>query len=117
MCQRLGWVVNLEKSELEPKHIFNFAGYQFGLRASQVCPTPDRWQNLQEKTTDTAITTDLSGPTIDVLDRFANSHTEASSPWLTAYETDTAASPKQLEFTDNGGWQKTTSFKVNHYTE
>ena len=42
----LGWLVTLEKSELEPKHIFNFVGYQFDLR---VRPTPDRWQNLQDK--------------------------------------------------------------------
>ena len=28
MCQELGWLVNIEKSELEPKQIFNFASYQ-----------------------------------------------------------------------------------------
>ena len=28
-CQKLGWLVNLEKSELEPKQVFNFVGYQF----------------------------------------------------------------------------------------
>ena len=49
ICQELGWLVNLEKSELEPKQIFDFVGYQFDLRAGQVRPTPDRWQNLQEK--------------------------------------------------------------------
>ena len=27
LCQELGWVVNLKKSELEPKQIFNFVGY------------------------------------------------------------------------------------------
>ena len=31
MCQNLGWLVNLEKSELEPKQVFNFVGYQFDL--------------------------------------------------------------------------------------
>ena len=49
MCQRLGWLVNVEKSELEPKQIFNFVGYQFDLRSGRVRPTPDRWQNLQDK--------------------------------------------------------------------
>ena len=29
ICQKLGWLVNLEKSELEPKQVFNFVGYQF----------------------------------------------------------------------------------------
>ena len=49
MCRDLGWVVNLEKSELIPKQIFNFVGYQFDLRSGRVRPTPDRWQSLQVK--------------------------------------------------------------------
>ena len=49
LCKRLGWVVNMEKSELEPKQIFNFVGYQFDLEAGRVRPTPDRWQSLQDK--------------------------------------------------------------------
>ena len=49
MCQQLGWLVNLDKSELEPKQVFNFVGYQFDLESGWVRPTPDRWQNLQEK--------------------------------------------------------------------
>ena len=49
LCRRLGWIVNLEKSELEPKQVFNFVGYQFDLKAGWVRPTPDRWQILQEK--------------------------------------------------------------------
>ena len=42
MCQDLGWLVNLEKSELEPKQVFDFVGYQFDLRSGRVRPTPDR---------------------------------------------------------------------------
>ena len=49
ICQELGWLVNLEKSELEPKQIFYFVGYQFDLKAGQVRPTPYRWQNFQDK--------------------------------------------------------------------
>ena len=41
--------MNLDKSELDPKQIFDFVGYQFDLRAGRVQPTPDRWQNLQDK--------------------------------------------------------------------
>ena len=33
MCQDLGWMVNVEKSELEPKQVFDFVGYQFDLRS------------------------------------------------------------------------------------
>ena len=35
MCQNLGWLVNLEKSELEPKQVFDFVGYQFNLRSGR----------------------------------------------------------------------------------
>ena len=49
ICQKLGWLVNLDKSEVDPKQIFDFVGYQFDLRAGRVRPTPDRWQNLQDK--------------------------------------------------------------------
>ena len=49
ICQDLGWLVNLDKSELEPKQIFDFVGYQFDLKVGRVRPTPDRWQSLQEK--------------------------------------------------------------------
>ena len=49
MCQDLGWLVNTEKSELEPKQVFNFVDYQFDLRSGRVRPTPDQWQGLQEK--------------------------------------------------------------------
>ena len=31
ICQRLGWLVNLDKSELDPKQIVDFVGYQFDL--------------------------------------------------------------------------------------
>ena len=43
------WLVNVEKSELKPKQVFNFVGYQFDLKSSRVPPTLDRWQNLQDK--------------------------------------------------------------------
>ena len=51
MCQDLGWMVNLEKSELQPKQVFDFVGYQFDLTVGRVRPTPDRWQNLQDTIT------------------------------------------------------------------
>ena len=31
LCQELGWVVNMKKSELIPQQVFNFVGYQFDL--------------------------------------------------------------------------------------
>ena len=49
MCRELGWLVNLEKSELDPKQTFDFVGYQFDLKAGRVRPTPDWWQSLKDK--------------------------------------------------------------------
>ena len=43
--------------------------------------------------------TNLSGPAVHVLDRFADSHRKASSPRPATYETHTVASQKQLEGT------------------
>ena len=98
MCQQLGWLVNLEKSELEPKEVFDFVGYQFDLRACRVRPTTDRWQNLQEK-----IQILLALPACPFRQfmslRSVNSHKKASSPWPTTYETHTVTSQKQLEGT------------------
>ena len=43
LCQELGWLVNKEKSELVPKQVFNFVGYQFDLKEGKVRPTGERW--------------------------------------------------------------------------
>ena len=49
LCQELGGLVNKEKSELVPKQVFNFVGYQFDLKEGKVRPTEERWQALTHK--------------------------------------------------------------------
>ena len=49
LCQSLGWVVNLKKSELVPQQEFNFVGYRFDLSWGLVKPTQERWQALTQK--------------------------------------------------------------------
>ena len=49
LCRDLGWVVNLDKSELIPKQVFNFVGYQYDLKTGRVRPTQDRWLAVQAK--------------------------------------------------------------------
>ena len=49
LCQKLGWVVNLKKSELVPQQVFNFVGYRFDLIKGRVLPTQDQWMALQGK--------------------------------------------------------------------
>ena len=57
LCRERGWLLNEEKSELDPKQVFNFVGYQFDLREGRVRPTQERWQTLTDK-----ILLILSGP-------------------------------------------------------
>ena len=49
LCQQLGWVVNMKKSELMLQRAFNFVGYRFDLLTGQVLPIQDQWTALQEK--------------------------------------------------------------------
>ena len=49
LCQDLGWVVNLQKSELEPKQFFEFVGYQYDLLHRLVRPTQNRWESILQK--------------------------------------------------------------------
>ena len=49
LCHELGWVVNMEKSELTPQQVFHFVGYRFDLLSGRVLPTQDRWIALQQK--------------------------------------------------------------------
>ena len=49
LCQQLGWVVSLQKSELEPKQVFEFVGYRYDLSQGLVKPTQNRWESLLQK--------------------------------------------------------------------
>ena len=61
LCQELGWVVNLQKSELEPKQVFDFVGYQYDLLNGLVKPTQNRWELILWK-----VESILSNPTCRV---------------------------------------------------
>ena len=102
MCQNLGWLVNLEKSELEPKQVFDFVGYQFDLRSGRVRPTPDRWQSLQDE-----IQALLSLPTCPVRQLMSLigllTATEKQVHLGRLHETHTVAPQKQLEGTRISG--------------
>ena len=49
ICQDLGWLVNIKKSKLDSKQVFDFIGYQFDLKEGKFRPTLDRWQTLTAK--------------------------------------------------------------------
>ena len=44
--------MNKDKSELDPKQVFSFVGYQFNLKQGRVRPIPEHWQALQTKIRD-----------------------------------------------------------------
>ena len=98
ICQKLGWVVNLEVG----------TGTQANIRLCRLPVQPQvrsgptytgPFAEPSGQNTRNTVTPGLSGPTVHVLDRFTNSHRKAGSPRLIAYETHTVASQKQLEGT------------------
>ena len=48
LTQSLGWIINQEKSELKPTHVFLFVGYEYHLDSALVKPTQERWLKLQD---------------------------------------------------------------------
>ena len=65
LCRELGWLANREKSELDPKQVFNFVGYQFNMKEGKVRPTRECWQVLTTK-----IQAILSSPVCPVFPHF-----------------------------------------------
>ena len=96
LCQELGWLVNRGKSELVPKQVFNFVGYQFDLKEGRVRPTEERWQTLTDK-----IRSILSDPVCPARQfmslRSTHSNRKASPLRATSHKTHTMALEKQLE--------------------
>ena len=57
--------MNLEKSELEAKQVFDFVGYQFDLKSGRVRPTnTGPLADPAAKNTGTSLLTSLSGPAV-----------------------------------------------------
>ena len=99
LCQELGWLVNKNKSELDPKQVFNFVGYQFDLKEDRVRPTPERWQALQTKIRGLS----MPGPETNVPNWATDCYRETTALRPVTHKTHTMASQKQLEGSrDNG---------------
>ena len=48
LTQSLGWIINQEKSELNPTQVFFFMGYKYHLDSALVKPTQERWLKLRD---------------------------------------------------------------------
>ena len=46
LTQSLGWIINQQKSELNPTQVFSFVGYEYHLDSALVKPTQERWLKL-----------------------------------------------------------------------
>ena len=97
LCQGLGWLVNKEKSELAPKQVFNFVGYQFDLKEGKVRPTAECWHTLTDKIRSILLDPVCPGPTVHIPHRSTHSNRKTSPPRATAHEAHTVALEKQLE--------------------
>ena len=49
LCHELGLLVNVEKSDLVPRQIFDFVGYHYDLILYTVCPTQHNWGQMIRK--------------------------------------------------------------------
>ena len=94
LCRELGWLVNKEKSELDPKQVFNSVGYQFDLAECKVRPTPEPWQALTDKIQ--SILSGLVCPGRQFMS-LLGLLTATEKPSSTSYETYTVALEEQLE--------------------
>ena len=80
LCGELGWLVNKEKSELDPKQVFSFIGYQFDLKEGKVRPTLERLAVLDRQNSDNSVRSGVSGLAVHVPHRASDSHRNASPP-------------------------------------
>ena len=48
LTQSLGWIINQEKSELQPTQVFSFLGYEYHLDLVLVKSTQERWLKLKD---------------------------------------------------------------------
>ena len=98
----LGWLVNQEKSELEPKQIFNFVGYQFDLKGQGQTHPRTLAESTGQDTGDINLSS-VSSPELHVLDRLTNCHGKAGSYGQITHEAHTMASEEQLKSTGISG--------------
>ena len=48
LTQSFGWIINREKSELNPTQVFSFVGCEYHLDSALIKPTQQRWLKLQD---------------------------------------------------------------------
>ena len=103
LVKGLGFVVNLNKSELRPSQRFNFLGYHFLLELALVKPTQDRWTKLQEMFHRLSKKSVISARTLMSTTGLLASTGKTVKLGRIAYETFSVASQESLEISDASG--------------
>ena len=101
LCQDLGWLVNMEKSELDPKQVFDFLPVRPD-REKRVRSDPSRTHPGPVADTDNQNQriinwADLSDPATHAPQRAVDSNRKAGSPRSSAYEAHSVAPQTKLE--------------------
>ena len=96
LCHELGWVVNMEKSELTPQQIFNFVGYRFDLLVGSSVAHSGQMDRSSAKTTVHQRQGQLFSPTVHVPNRAAYCHRKAGLGPPSSHETGSVASKRTL---------------------
>ena len=103
LCQGLGWLVNMQKSELVPQQVFNFVGYRFDLLTGRVLPTQDRLASLREKLRFIKGRNSCTVPSVHVPDRSSDCDGKASVCWSAPYEANSVAPEASLACAGTSG--------------
>ena len=88
-------MVNLQKSQFEPKQVFKFVAYQYDQLQGLVKPTQNRLESLLQKVS--VLPSILQGQGIHVSDRSPYSNKEAGVPGQASYEAHSVAPQEKLE--------------------
>ena len=95
LCQQLGWLVNLQKSELVPQQEFNFVGSFRPLQGSSEADSGEV-ANPNSENKDANEQRTLFGPRVHVSHRFVDSHRETGGFGSPSHETDSVALEESL---------------------
>ena len=99
LCRELGWLVNREKSELDPKTGFQLRRLPVRLKRGQSQTHTRALADFDRQNSDNSVQSGVSSPAVHAPHRAPNSHRKASPPRSTSYETNTVALEEQLEAT------------------
>ena len=99
LCRELGWLANKEKSEVDPKQVFQLCRLPVRLERGQGQTHTRALARLDRQNLGSSVRSSVSGPAVHIPHRTPDSHRKASPPRSTSYETHRVTLEEQLEGT------------------